>query len=240
MPMGRGMKTQKYPPPPGFVKALAIVCSPEGSPEEFDAVLAEPPKRGRPKKSVAERKAALAEYLRRIKTGSPPPGGWPLVQPDWSVRVPKKRDVGRPYDVDPSAPFERQFEKKFVERFIGNAAWLLRFEKDKYRRKPGAGRYVPGREADKLLEKILSRLLPEFLRLAAGFSDKFGKRFRDQVKALKQMVGNEDDKLYLRDDRRNLKRKIMIRERNLNQIILDRKRMAKGRKLLKKQGNVAL
>ena len=162
-----------------------------------------------------------------------------------SNRVRKKRDVGRPYDVDPSAPFEQQFEKNLVGRFIGNAAWLLRMEKDSYRKRANAGKYVPAHECDKLLEKILAQLLPEFLRLGSKLGDRFGKKFLYKVEALKRMVGDEDDSLFLRDDRWDddrwkFKQKIMIRERNLNQIILDRKRMVKGRKLLKKQRKAAL
>ena len=200
-------------------------------------------KRGRPSKVELARLArdtAYAEYLQRIKTGSPPPGGWPLVQTELSKRVPEKRDVGRPYDVDPSAPFEQQFEKNLVERFIGNAAWMLRLEKDRYRRQEGARKYVPADKCDKMLDRILSQLLPEFLKLASKLGDKFGEKFLDQVAALKRMVGNEDDRLYLRDDRRKLKQRIVIRERNLGQKISDGKRMIKRRKLLKKRIKTAL
>jgi hypothetical protein len=158
-------------------------------------------KRGRPSTAELDRRNAYAEYLQRIKTGSPPPGGWPLVQTELSKRVPEKRDVGRPHDVDPSAPYEQQFERKLVERFIGNAAWLLRIEKDNYRRRAQVGRYVPARECDKFLEEILAQLLPEFLRLGSKFGDRFGEKFLDQVEFLKRMVGGEDDSLNLRDDR---------------------------------------
>jgi hypothetical protein len=197
-------------------------------------------KRGRPSKAELDRDSAYAEYLQRIKTGSPPPGGWPLVQTELSKRVPEKRDVGRPYDVDLSAPFEEQFEKKLVERFIRNSAWLLRIEKDSYRKRANAGKYVPAHECDELLEKILAQLLPEFLRLGSKFGDRFGKKFLDQVEALERMVNDGDDSLYLRDDRLDddrwkFKQKIMTRERNLDQIILDRKRMMKGHKSRKKR-----
>jgi hypothetical protein len=196
---------------------------------------AQPPKRGRPSKADAEREASYAEYVERITTGSPPPGGWPLVQCDFSVQVPKQRNVGRPYDVDPSAPYEQQFEKKLVERFIGNAAWLLRIMKDNYRKQAQAGKYVPARECDKFLEEILAQLLPEFLRLGSKLGDRFGKKFLDQVEELKRLVCGADDSLCLRDDRLdddrwNFKQKIITRERNLDQIILDRKRAMKGQK----------
>jgi hypothetical protein len=201
---------------------------------EFDQTLVKR-KRGRPTNAELVRDSAYAEYLRRIKIGSPPPGGWPLVQTELSKRVPKVRDVGRPYDVDLSAPFEQQFRVKFVERFIANAAWLLKFAKDRYRKELGVRNYVPAHDTDKMLEQILSRLLPEFLRLAETLSDRFDQRFLDQVAALKRMVGDEDDKLYLRDDRANLKRKIIVRARNLDQIILNRKRITKVRKPFKKR-----
>ena len=221
------------------------------APARFDARIVMR-KRGRPSKAELERDRAYAEYLQRIKTCSPPPGGWPLVQPEPSARVPKKRDVGRPYDVDPRAPFELQFGKKLVERFISNAAWLLRFEKDRYRSKAGDRKYVLAHDTDKLLEKIIAQLLPEVLRLESEFrkeaeqrfldprfpdkrflDKRFLQRIRDQVETLQRMVGDENDQLYGRDDRRNLKQRIMIRERNLDQKILDRKRVTNGRKRLK-------
>jgi hypothetical protein len=224
-----------YKPPPWF-EALVNASDQVA----FDVAMrdARPPKRGRPSKADAEREAAYAEYLERIITGSPPPGGWPLVETDRSVRVPEARKVGRPADVDPRAraPFEQQYEKNFVERFIGHAAWVLRFEKKRYRRQEGAGKYVPADKCDKMLERILSQLPPEFLRLASKFANKLDKRFLDQVEALKRMVGTEDDRLYLRDDdRRKLKERIVIRERNLGQRISGGKRLMKRRTLLKKQ-----
>ena len=147
------------------------------------------------------------------------------MHPAPSMSVRKERDVGRPYDVDLSAPFDQQFGKKFVERFIGNAAWLLRIKKDKYRKQASDRKYVPARVADAFAEQILSELEPEFLRLAAELGDEFDERFQDQVKALKRRLGYYEDKLYERDE---LKRLVMMRERNLDQINLDRKRITRA------------
>src|SRR6516165_8796910 len=72
--------------PPSWLEAL-VNASDRAA---FDAAMrdAQPPKRGRPSKADAEREASYAEYVERITTGSPPPGGWPLVQCDFSVQVP--------------------------------------------------------------------------------------------------------------------------------------------------------
>ena len=100
---------------------------------------------------------------------------------------------------------------------------MLRLEKDRYRSKAGDRKYVPAHDTDKLLEKIIAQLLPEFLRLESEFrkeaeqqfldprfpdkqflDKQFLERIRDQVETLQRMVGDEDDSLVLRhrDDRR--------------------------------------
>ena len=116
-------RAAKYPPPPGVLKALGIALNPEASREQFEAALreVEPPKRGRPKKSVVERKAALAEYERRITTAWKwVPDKQSLMQPPPTPPAFRPRKVGRPRAVSGS----RADPKDGAEH---NLAWLVAF-----------------------------------------------------------------------------------------------------------------
>jgi hypothetical protein len=113
-------RVTKYPPPLGIVKAVGIALNPDASREQFEAALreAEPAKRGRPKKGVAERKAALAEYERRVTTAwkqSPDNVQPPPASPAFGL--PK---VGRPKAVSGS----RDDPKDDAEHGL---AWMVAF-----------------------------------------------------------------------------------------------------------------
>jgi hypothetical protein len=116
-------KVTKYPPPPGIVKAIGIALNPETSREQFEAALreVEPAKRGRPKKSVVERKAALAEYERRITTAWKwVPDKQSFVQPPPAPPAFRPRKVGRPKAVSGS----RDDPKDDAEHGL---AWMAAF-----------------------------------------------------------------------------------------------------------------
>ena len=198
-------------------------------------------KRGRPSKAELDRAkakldrdTAYAEYLERITTGCRRPeiGRW---SNGIVGAVPKSEMWGDLMTWTLALHLTSNLRRSSSSASLAMRRGCSEFEKDRYRMRPNAGRYVPARECDELLEKILAQLLPEFLRLGSNLGDRFGKKFLDQVEALKQMVNDEDDSVCLWDDRSDddrwkFKQQIMTRERNLDQIILDRKRIMKEHK----------
>jgi hypothetical protein len=169
-------------------------------------------KRGRPSKAELERDAAYADYKTRLTTSWLQPRDWPLAQQESSGRVP----IGRPYDVDTSAPFEKQFEEKPVERFVKSAALLLRLAKDGYRKQSGE-KYVRSDVTNDLLEKILPEVRAELRRIGSSFDEQSRAKFFGAL-------DNLDKRLRDKAERLSLKQTILDREKNLGQAFRDRKR----------------